>query len=189
MRKIAIFTLLAIISLPVNAQQVKRFDSNGDQLADIWVHTLGKYTKKTEIDTDYDGKVDQTNWLYLPEKGGNKRLEMDTNGDEKIDGWQYYEKDKIIKYKIDTNFDGKVDVIYYMDGLATPQRIEAKTTYRDDIDMIQAFAENKFYHAKIDTNSDGIMDKMIYDVKELNTWLELNRPEFQDRLRAYMGKF
>ncbi len=188
MKKILIITICLLFSTTIKAQEIKHYDSNKDDLADIWIHTLGKHSQKIEIDSDYDGEVDQTSWMYNPPEG-NKKLEMDTNNDGKIDGWQYYENNKVSKYEMDTNFDGDVDVTYFMNGVDNPWRIEAKTQYTENVDMVQSFVEEKFYNAKIDSNFDGKFDKIFYNIKELDTWLELNRPNFQDRLRNYMENF
>ncbi len=64
--------------------------------------------KRVQVDSDYDGTVDQTE-IYDNE-GQIIRVESDTTGNGKADKWVYYEKGKPVRSEKDTNADGKPDV-------------------------------------------------------------------------------
>ncbi|MFH1790385.1 MAG: hypothetical protein ABH885_00145 [Candidatus Omnitrophota bacterium] len=64
--------------------------------------------KKIEVDTNYDGKVDRTE--YYSDVGMIERVETDINGDGRPNEWLYYEEGKVVRQEQDTNDDGEPDV-------------------------------------------------------------------------------
>ena len=64
--------------------------------------------KKAMFDTDYDGKVDRTE--YYNDKGQIEKVEISKKGDGIIDERVYYKDGKAVKAERDANRDGKMDV-------------------------------------------------------------------------------
>lgn len=64
--------------------------------------------RKVEVDSDYDGKPDRTE--FYDQNGQIARVEADTNGDGKIDDWVTYDGGRPVSEQRDSNGDGKVDV-------------------------------------------------------------------------------
>jgi len=58
-------------------------------------------------DTDEDGKIDQI--AYFDKRGRIIKLEIDGNGDEAMDRFQFYEEEKLVRIERDTDHDRKVD--------------------------------------------------------------------------------
>ncbi|MBM3244589.1 MAG: hypothetical protein FJZ15_02190 [Candidatus Omnitrophica bacterium] len=82
----------------------------------------------------------------------------------------------------DVNNDGMPDISFYEDRSA-PSRIEADTNFDGKPDVIVHTENGKFKSAEIDTDYDGAPDKKFGDVKEFNTWLNDNKPDFKDRMK------
>lgn len=64
--------------------------------------------KKVEVDTNYDGKIDRTE--YYDSNGQIGRVEVDSDSDGVIEEQIYYENGKPVKSARDTNKDGKPDI-------------------------------------------------------------------------------
>ena len=92
-KKKIIFRVLILIGIilnpPVFAAEVNEVDSNFDGKVDQWQHLSpeGKVLK-IEHDSDFDGKIEQVEYF----KGDKKlvRVEFDRNQDGKVDHFQYY---------------------------------------------------------------------------------------------------
>ena len=61
-----------------------------------------------EIDSNFDGKIDQ--WQHVDDKGKVLKIEYDGDFDSKVDQIEHFEGDKILKHvEFDRNKDGKMD--------------------------------------------------------------------------------
>ena len=64
--------------------------------------------KKVQVDSNYDGKIDKTE--YYDSEGRPVRTEVDNDGDGIMDEAVIYKDGKPVKSEKDTNKDGKPDV-------------------------------------------------------------------------------
>ena len=71
----------------------------------------------TQRDTDGDGKLDT--WEHYDENELLKYVKRDTSGDGKMDTWEVYNEGKLMKINYDTNGDGVAD--------AETEKIEKET--------------------------------------------------------------
>ncbi|MFO0898113.1 MAG: thioredoxin-like domain-containing protein [Pirellulales bacterium] len=66
-------------------QILRKFvDTNGDNVVDRWSFYQDGIEVYRDIDTNYNGKIDQCRWLNI----GGSRWGVDTNEDGKIDAWK-----------------------------------------------------------------------------------------------------
>jgi len=65
------------------------------------------FPKEASSDTNRDGKPDSRQ--YFGSDGKIIKVEADTNFDDKVDQWAYYENGKLVRVEKDSNYDGKVD--------------------------------------------------------------------------------
>jgi D-glycero-D-manno-heptose 1,7-bisphosphate phosphatase len=108
-------------------------DLNKDGKIDAWTYMDGTKVLRTELDADQDGKIERWEfhggdgkvvkvaisrekngkpdaWLYPAPDGKVARAEMSSEQDEKkIDRWEWYEGDQIVRAEEDASGDGKVD--------------------------------------------------------------------------------
>jgi len=82
---------------------------------------------------------------------------------------------------VDINKDGNPDITYTYDQ-NNVVKVEADTNYDDKTDVVVYTENGKFKSAEADTNYDGVMDKKFSDAAEFNSWLNKNKPDFQDSL-------
>lgn len=128
-------------------EKVTEFDLNGDKKPDVWVYTVPGKTAdgkdferraRTELDINWDGKVDIARWydekeqlvkealdldfdgkvdqVNFYEKGVIVRKERDLSSSGKPTLWLFYEKGKLVRKERDTNGDGKVDYWEYWEN-------------------------------------------------------------------------
>jgi|GEM_PF-4521455 len=63
--------------------------------------------KIVRLDMNKDGKIDRI--ALFDRRGRLIRLEIDSNADEFMDRFQYYEKGRIIRVEMDTDHDQRID--------------------------------------------------------------------------------
>ena len=104
-----------------------------DGTIDAWTYMDGTRVLRTELDADQDGKVERweyhgddgklarvaisrekngkpDTWMYAGPDGKLARAEISSEQDEKkIDRWEWYEKDQVVRAEEDASGDGKVD--------------------------------------------------------------------------------
>lgn len=133
--------------------------------------------KKSHIpkkDTNGDGRIDR--WAYLFPCGAPDRVEIDINGDGLPDTWIYHkcvkletvgEKSKYdIKWflmKQDMDYDGRVDVWEYTDGLEYISRIEFDTNRDGRVDEWAYYDRHTVTRVERDINHDGKADLIFRD--------------------------
>jgi hypothetical protein len=88
------------------------------------------------------------------------RIEIDTDGDGKIDRWEYYGADqKLEKIGSSRANDGKPDAWTYTNADGSLARIEVSTKRKGRIDRIEYYERDAMVRAEEDTNQDGKVDK------------------------------
>ena len=70
--------------------------------------------KVVKSDSNKDGKIDQI--AHFDDKGKLVKLELDSNGDEVMDRFQYYREEQVVRVEADRNFDGKIDSWDYFES-------------------------------------------------------------------------
>lgn len=109
------------------------YDANKDGVIDTWTDMDGKRPLRSRIDRDQDGRIDRWEyydangrlarvglsransgkpdaWAYPGEDGRIARVEVSSTGDEKkIDRWEHYDGDDLVRAEEDTNGDGRPD--------------------------------------------------------------------------------
>jgi len=92
-------------------------DTNHDGNTDFWMFANKEKTIRTEVDLNYDSKVDM--WGIFDENGRLIMGKKDTNYDGKVDVVNYYKGGELEKVGVDANFDGVLDWWqYYEQGIA-----------------------------------------------------------------------
>jgi hypothetical protein len=108
-------------------------DLNKDGVIDAWTYMDGTKVLRTEIDADQDGMIDKwefhgddgkvthvavsrekngkpDTWMYPGPDGKLARAEISSEQDEnKIDRWEWYENDQLVRAEEDASGDGRVD--------------------------------------------------------------------------------
>ncbi len=115
--------------------------------------------REIRMDRNFDGVVDRVE-IY-DEKGVIIRLEVDTNGDGKMNEWIFYKDGNPTKGERDANGDGKVDtwLRYNKEGMII--KSEADTDGNGKIDEWVIFKDGRPTQAERDTNGDGKADTWI----------------------------
>jgi len=98
-------------------------------------------TRWLEIDSNGDGKIDH---LMLLLRNGDKLYEeMDMNHDGRMDDLAYYSRGVLIRQETDTNFDGKIDLwVFIKDGIYV-ERYMRDTDYDGTIDVTKEYGRGK----------------------------------------------
>lgn len=108
-------------------------DLNKDGKIDAYTYMDGTKVLRSEVDADQDGKIEKwefhgadgkvervaisrekngkpDTWLYPGPDGKTARAEISSEQDEKkIDKWEWYEGDQVVRAEEDASGDGKVD--------------------------------------------------------------------------------
>lgn len=108
-------------------------DLNKDGVIDAYTYMDGTKVLRTELDADQDGKIEKweyhgddgrvarvavsrekngrpDTWMYAGPDGKLARAEISSEQDEKkIDRWEWYERDQVVRAEEDASGDGKVD--------------------------------------------------------------------------------
>jgi antitoxin component YwqK of YwqJK toxin-antitoxin module len=116
----------------------------------------GKLVQLT-IDAKKDGKGKIYSYM-----DGTKfvRIEIDNDGDGKIDRWEYYGPDqKLQKVGFSRANDGKPDAWAYQAPDGTIARVEVSTHRDGKIDRTEYYEKSVLVRAEEDTDGDGKVDK------------------------------
>ena len=107
-------------------------------------------------DTNEDGKIDQ---IALFDKHGRIiKLEIDSNADELMDRFQYYEKEQIIRVERDTDHDQQIDCRDYFEA-GKRTRHERLSNHTGRVEKITLYdAEGLPRESLHDLDIDGRMD-------------------------------
>ncbi|MFC1632304.1 hypothetical protein ACFL1I_08490 [Candidatus Omnitrophota bacterium] len=113
-----------------------------------------------EQDRNYDGKVDR--WVYILDENTEK-IDDDSDFDGKVNTvyWQYKDSNGMIyKLEMDTDVDGKKNAWLYYNN-AIPQKCEADTN-KDEVVDITSYMDiaGDILEVEADANYDGKIDLM-----------------------------
>ena len=98
-------------------------------------------TRWLEIDSNGDGKIDHR--MLLARNGDKIYEEMDINHDGIMDSLSYYSRGVLVREEIDTNYDGKVDLwVFIKDGIYV-ERYMRDTNYDGVIDVVKEYGPKK----------------------------------------------
>jgi hypothetical protein len=64
-------------------------------------------------------------WTFPGDKGPTQRVELDTDGDGKVDRWQELSGGRLVREDLDTDHDGKPDRRIHYDAQGHVTRLEA----------------------------------------------------------------
>ncbi len=111
---------------------MKETDLNFDGRRDIISHYEDGKLAKEEVDADFDGHIDWTD--FYGDDGKRIRQEVDTDFDGKVDVWKYFHDGKIIRKERDTNNDGRPDYFeHYENGEVTRIGRDTDGDGREDV--------------------------------------------------------
>jgi antitoxin component YwqK of YwqJK toxin-antitoxin module len=115
-----------------------------------------------EQDSDSDGKIDRIAHFDL--SGNLVFLEVDTNGSQTMDLFQYYEKGVVVRLERDTDGDGQIDEI---DILEEGKRTASKrlNSRGEVVSAMKYDAQERPLQWRRDTTGDGRMDT-VYNYQE-----------------------
>jgi hypothetical protein len=136
------------------------FDRNKDGRIDTWCHMDGTRMTWAELDTDGDGKLDR--WEYY---GADQKLEkvgMSRANDGKVDAWAYSAADGTIgRIEVSTARDGKANRTEFYEGGALA-RAEEDSDADGRIDKWETFGEaGALTSVSLDTQHRGTPDRRL----------------------------
>ena len=114
-------------------------------------------------DTNEDGKIDQI--ALFDKRGRIIKLDIDSDADELMDRFQYYEKEQIIKVERDTDHDQQIDCRDYFEAGKRTRHEKLSNDTGQVIQNIQFDSQERPLKMQKDTTGDGLFDS-IYHFKE-----------------------
>jgi hypothetical protein len=121
------------------------------------------YNKKTgklevlKYDSDGDGKFETISYM---DGARIVRIEIDKNGDGKVDRWEYYgANQKLEKVGTSRANDGKEDAWSFFDASGAVSRIEVSTKRDGKANRIEYYEKDALVRVEEDTDGDGRVDK------------------------------
>jgi hypothetical protein len=113
--------------------------------------------KQLNYDSKNSGKFDTVSYM---DGARVLRIEIDTDGDGKVDRWEYYGADqKLAKVGFSRANDGKEDAWSYADPDGKIERIEISTRRDGKIGRTEHYSKELPSRAEEDTHGDGVIDK------------------------------
>jgi hypothetical protein len=122
--------------------------------------TYNKKTGRLELlryDSNGDGTFDTFSYM-----DGTRilRIEIDLDGDNRIDRWEYYGADrKIEKVGFSRAKDGVEDAWSFFNAAGAIDRIEISTRRNHKIDRVEHYENGALIRAEEDSDGDGRFDK------------------------------
>ncbi|PCJ98117.1 MAG: hypothetical protein COA45_08160 [Zetaproteobacteria bacterium] len=149
------------------------YDNNGDGIIDIHFYPPYGDVKRTEADTNFDGKIDVK--YFYDRSGLTKKAEIDANYDEYYETVITYKNDNPLETTIDDNNDGLPDRIFHYDEGGNLKTLQVFNEQTAKLVKITYYSDDRMISAQFDSNQDGIMDteytydkyEEIYSTKEL----------------------
>lgn len=115
--------------------------------------------KMISVDRNSDGKPDR--FEHYDAQGVIQKVELDTDGDGKVDEWIFYEKGVAVRGEKDVNKDGKPESKLFYDEKGILVRTETDSTGDGKIDEWVYYTSGVPVKAEKDTNADGKVDTWL----------------------------
>jgi hypothetical protein len=113
--------------------------------------------KQLNYDSKNNGKFDTVSYM---DGARVLRIEIDTDGDGKVDRWEYYGADqKLTKVGFSRANDGKEDAWSYAGADGKIERIEISTRRDGKIGRTEHYENDLPVRAEEDSDGDGVIDK------------------------------
>jgi hypothetical protein len=113
--------------------------------------------KQLNYDSKNNGKFDTVSYM---DGARVLRIEIDTDGDGKVDRWEYYGADqKLTKVGFSRAKDGKEDAWSYAGADGKIERIEISTRRDGKISRTEHYENDLPVRAEEDSDGDGVIDK------------------------------
>jgi hypothetical protein len=152
---LATFSLALVTSLGAAGCQHADPDA-AKRIQPVYDQQTGKL-KLLKYDSNGDGTVDT--WSHM-DGARIVRIEIDKDGNDKIDRWEYYGADqKLEKVGLSRSNDGKEDAWSYAGPDGTVARVEVSTRRDGKVTRIEHYEHDQLATAEEDGNADGLMDK------------------------------
>ena len=116
-----------------------------------------------ERDSDKDGKIDQV--VHFDNNGQLTKLEVDDNGDEVMDRFQFYEDGQIKRLERDTDYDSQIDA---WDDFAAGKRVQHRriSIVTGKVELLVAFDDQERpLKMHRDTTADGRLDEVYISLR------------------------
>ena len=121
----------------------------------LWVSPSPIHAKEIREDTDNDGQTDRI--VHLAPSGDVVKLEADTNGDLKLDTFQYYQGGVIERIERDTDADGRIDERDILEN-EKPVARQMLNIKGEIISILSFDGERRPLEWRRDTTGDGRLD-------------------------------
>jgi len=122
----------------------------------VYDQTTGRL-KQLNYDSKNTGKFDTVSYM---DGARVLRIEIDTDGDGKVDRWEYYGADqKLEKVGFSRAHDGKEDAWSYAGPDGKVERIDISTRRDGKISRTEHYEKDVPVRAEEDTHGDGRIDK------------------------------
>jgi len=113
--------------------------------------------KQLNYDSKNNGKFDTVSYM---DGARVLRIEIDTDGDGKVDRWEFYGADqKLVKVGFSRANDGKADAWSYAGPGGKIERIEISTRRDGRVSRTEHYEKDLPVRAEEDTDGDGVIDK------------------------------
>jgi hypothetical protein len=139
--------------------QLLKYDSKGNGVADTFSYMDGARVVRIEIDKDGDGKIDKWEHYGLDQKVEKTGLSRRNDGTE--DSWSYAGADGgVARIEISTRRDGKIDrVEFYEHDVMV--RAEEDSDADGKIDKWETYDGARLASVALDTSHHGLPDRRL----------------------------
>jgi hypothetical protein len=107
-----------------------------------------------------DASIPEVEPVYDATTGRLRALQYDSNGDGKIDTWNYMNGSQVVRVEVDRDGDGRVDQWQYYEGShGSIARVESSPRRDGKVSRIEHFENGALIRAEEDTDGDSRIDK------------------------------
>jgi Putative prokaryotic signal transducing protein len=162
-------------AIPVDASEL-HYDQNGDGDTDLtYFYRIGaSYAHKSEVDSNYDGKMDFVN--HFGYQGISELTESDDDFDGFFESRLRYRYGLALVQEIDTNKNGVADLVaHFRNGIFVRDEIADLITAR--IVRVNYYNGHLLSRAEIDTDRDGFLET----VRTFDRFGEVTKTELRER--------
>ena len=140
------------------ADQTYEYDDNHDGRSDRFLIYRSDVLSKVEMDRNGDGKIDE--WETYDREGTLERVEQDENFDGRPDAWSLYKNGMIESSRHDTDFDGRPDwFAAYKNGIVAC--MDCRPNELGVVVRREIYEYGALHEEWVDENQDGIFDYKI----------------------------